>query len=269
MSRIPSMARPHLDRGLACVHRGDFSGAVGAFTTAIQCGADSAQVYFQRGAAFYNWHDDHRADDDFSTALMKDDRPAKYHLFRGLTRLRLQQFESALIDLTHAIDRDPESVEAAWARGRIFADRGDYRLAARDFGRVIALRPTESLAYSMRGEMHHRLRDWCRALADYRRALELSPDDPKCLNRVAWIRATCPDDQTRDGTEALHLAKRANQITNGSDPLILDTLAASWAECGQWADASTTIDQALRLLPDHADLLAHQAAYTAGQPWRE
>jgi len=226
-------------------------------------------VYFQRGAAFYNWNDDARANDDFTTALMKDDQPAKFHLFRGLTRLRLQQFDLAIVDLNHAIDRDPESIDAAWARGRIFADRGEHQLAARDFGRVIALRPTDALAYSMRGEMFHRMRDWSRALTDYRRALELSLDDPKCLNRVAWLFATCPDDTIRDGAEALNLATRANQLTAGNDPLILDTLAASFAECGQWPDAIAAIAMALQLSPDNADIAAHQAALNVGRPWRE
>lgn len=262
-------ARQHLDQGLQYVRHGDYAAAVSAFTSAVQNGADSAQVFFQRGAAYYNLNENERADTDLSAAIEKDSNPARYHLFRGLTRLRLNQLDLAITDLTFALERDPELIDAAWARGRILADRGEWSLAARDFGRVIALKPNDALAYSMRGEMYHRLRDWSRCLNDYQLAMTFAPNDPKCLNRVAWILATCPRDEIRDGPAAVELAQRANQLIGGGDPLILDTLAAAYAECRQWPPTLATILQALRIRPEDQQLLAHQSAFRASRPWRE
>jgi tetratricopeptide (TPR) repeat protein len=226
---------------------------------------------FQRGAAHYNRGDDAQADVAFTSAIDCDSRPAHFHLFRGLCRLRLNRLEQAQCDLSAALERNPESHEAAWARGRILANQQQYTAAIQDFSRVIALRPAENLAYSARGEMYYHLRDWQRCLDDYCRAVVLSRDDPKSLNRLAWLMATCPDDTIRNGQRSLQLAARANQLCNQADPLILDTLAAAYAECGQHAQATAAIQQALQIVsPDNRpDLLRHQSSFEANKPWRD
>src|SRR5262245_5674396 len=129
---------------------------------------------FQRGAAHYNRGEDPQADAAFTLAIGYDPRPAHFHLFRGLCRLRLSRLDQAQCDLSAALERNPESHEAAWARGRLLAGQQHYADAIRDFSRVIALKPADPLAYAARGEMHYHMRDWQRCLFDYRRAVELS-----------------------------------------------------------------------------------------------
>lgn len=234
-------------------------------TSAIQ----NAIREFQRGAAHYNRGEDIQAESAFTLAIQQDPKPAHFFLYRGLCRLRLNRIDEAFTDLTTALKRNPESPEAAWARARIFSDRLDYSAAARDFGRVIAIKPNDPLPYSARGEMYYHLRDWHRCLADYRKAVDLSPDDSKALNRLAWVLATCPVDELRSGKEALQLAQRANQLAGENDPLIWDTIAAAHAECGQIDQALEVMQRVQHKCPDHQLMKDHESAYRSNRPWRD
>lgn len=249
--------------------RGDYLGAVKLLTDLIDLGPATAALYFQRGAAYYNAQNDFAADADFSEAIRRDERPANYHLFRARTRLRLGRIDDAKADFANTLDRDPTCSDAAWARGRIHANRHQWAAAARDFSRVIAVSPDDALALSARGESYHRMNDWQRCLADYSRAARLLPHDAKVLNRLAWVLATCPIVVHCNGGEALHLAERANQLSGGCDPLILDTLAAAWAEVGNFVQACATAAHARQLDRDNDAIREHAEAFAAQQPWRD
>jgi Flp pilus assembly protein TadD len=91
---------------------------------------------------------------------------------------------------------------------------------------------------------------------------------------MAYMLATNPNASIRNGAEAVTLAKRAVELSGGREPAFLDTLAAAYAEAGQFTDAVRTARQA-------ADLAAQQnkaalaeslrgkiPLYEAGTPFR-
>ena len=50
------------------------------------------------------------------------------------------------------------------------------------------------------------------------------------LNNLAWALATCPDASLRNGAKAVQLARQANRLSDGKNPLVLRTLAAACAD---------------------------------------
>jgi tetratricopeptide (TPR) repeat protein len=101
------------------------------------------------------------------------------------------------------------------------------------------------------------------------RALDRSPDDVAVLNLLAWTLATHADAGLRNGARAVTLAERARVLTGDADPLVLDTLAAAFAEVGRVADAATTARRAVSLAtarglgPLAADIDTRRQAYEA------
>jgi tetratricopeptide (TPR) repeat protein len=75
------------------------------------------------------------------------------------------------------------------------------------------------------------------AAQEYTLALAQKPGTPDWLNNLAWLLATCPDPAVRDGSRAVQLARRACEATQYQIPVYLGTLAAAYAEAGQFDNA--------------------------------
>jgi protein O-mannosyl-transferase len=98
------------------------------------------------------------------------------------------------------------------------------------------------------------------ALAQWDRALAYEPNDPESTNNLAWVLATVPDPEIRNGPRAVQLAERAVQMSN--DSMRLRTLAAAYAETGQYLAAVATANKALELAEANGDMaLAENLRY--------
>src|SRR5207249_1914 len=106
-----------------------------------------------------------------------------------------------------------------------------------DYTEAIRLDPKRAPAYAGRGHAWYRKGEYAKAVEDYERALKLDPKNPLRLDTLAWVLATCPDDDVRDGERAVKLATRACELTRWQDGNCLDTLAAAYAEAGDFDKA--------------------------------
>jgi len=79
----------------------------------------------------------------------------------------------------------------------------------------------------------------------YEYILHLEPNQAMALNNLAWLLVTATDEDIRDPTRALSLARRAVEIERS--PVFLDTLAEAYYANGQIAEALTYIDEAIAL----------------------
>ena len=85
------------------------------------------------------------------------------------------------------------------------------------------------------------------AIADFDKAYTLKEDDESLLNNFAWVLATSPDDKVRDGARALKLATKAAESSGYETPHILSTLAAAYAETGDFENAAKWSQKAVEL----------------------
>jgi tetratricopeptide (TPR) repeat protein len=139
----------------------------------------------------------------------------------------------------------PYDATAHAVLGTAMAENGDLTEATWHLGYVMMLRPEAEQA-------HARLRQILLSLArepdGLQRLREIAvnpPDSPRMLDELAWLLATYPDAKSRDGTEAVQLAERACALTDRRIPALLDTLAAAYAEAGDFSRAISTIEEAL------------------------
>jgi Flp pilus assembly protein TadD len=112
------------------------------------------------------------------------------------------------------------------------------------------------------------------AIGHYRVALELDAAWPEALNRLACVLATHQDARFRDGARAVRLAEKANELTDHSQPALLNTLAAAYAEAGRFDQAVATEQRALQitLASAHRGLSPQirncLLLYQSGRPYR-
>jgi len=157
-------------------------------------------------------------------------------------------------------------------RSRAYVAGGDYEDAVRDCTEIIRLEPTNGLARARRGLIYSRKGNFERALHDYREAAQLSPGDPHLWNSLAWLLATCPSDSVRNGKESVEAAKKACDPTHWEQVVYLDTLAAAYAEAGDFKQAIQFQGQALSkqvTAGERLKLEAHMELYRRGLPYHE
>jgi tetratricopeptide (TPR) repeat protein len=82
-------------------------------------------------------------------------------------------------------------------------------------------------------------------------AVKLQPNDPGTLNDLAWMLATSQDSRIRNGRKAVDLALRSCALSRWSNAFGLDTLAAAYAESGDFTNAQKYQNWAIQQLdPD-------------------
>jgi tetratricopeptide (TPR) repeat protein len=145
----------------------------------------------------------------------------------------------------------------------------NYDKAIGDYGEAIRVDPNSALAHTARGEAWGEKKDYGRAIADYREALQLDPSSADALNGAAWWMATCPDEQFRDEKKAVELAMKACEISGWSDSNNIDTLAAAYAEVGDFESAMKYANKAITLDPNDDELKQHLALFKDHKAFHE
>ena len=127
--------------------------------------------------------------------------------------------------------------DMALARGTEALSKHNYDLAITNYSEAIRLRPDFAEAFNNRGYAYYHKGDWDKAIIDYNEAIRLKPDYAKAYNNLAWLLAVCSDANVRNGEKAVEYAKKACELSEWKDPENLDTLAAAYAEAGDFEDA--------------------------------
>jgi tetratricopeptide (TPR) repeat protein len=123
---------------------------------------------------------------------------------------------------------------------------GDLSAAARQLGYVLMLKPNAEEALT---QLHQIVLSLAKAPDGLQRLRDIAanaPDSPRMLDELAWLLATYPDSNLRDGTEAVRLAERACALTDRRVPALLATLAAAYAETGDFSRGVALGEEALR-----------------------
>jgi tetratricopeptide (TPR) repeat protein len=139
----------------------------------------------------------------------------------------------------------PFDVAAHSALAVAMVRTGDLATAARHLGYVMMLRSDAEHAHA---QLHQIVLSLAKAPDGLQRLRDIAAnaaDSPRMLDELAWLLATYPDSNTRDGAEAVRLAARACELTDRRVPAFLATLAAAYAEAGDFPRAVATGEEAL------------------------
>lgn len=191
---------------------------------------------------------------------------------RAWSYKRVGKFDAALADLSTAIELSPTPDSGYYTmRGATWYDKREFAHAIDDCAKAIETEPDCSPAFCLRANALVQLGEYDAALRDFLRAIDFAPEDELAHNDIAWLLATCPEENIRDGELALKHAMRANELREWNDYLYWDSLAAAYAEIGEYEKAIEWITKAMEASPpeDQHGLRLQLNCYNASKPFRD
>ena len=227
--------------GYVCSSRGEVDDAVAHLQHSLQLKPDDKDARLGLARVLVNAGHFVEADSELELLRPRMTKHAEFLRLSGMAKLGLKRYDEAIAPLKQSLELMPTDGPTARALASALAALGRFEDAA------------------------HHLRD----------VATRNPQAFLVLNDLAWLLATCPDDEVRNGEEALALAQRAIADPARRMPAMLDTLAAAQAEAGQFEDAVRTMDETIDLArqrsedPRRIEQYEHRRSlYAAGKPYR-
>jgi len=165
-------------------------------------------------------------------------------------QLRNGDIGGAKRDVDAALRIDPKLWPALFVRAQIYRSEGKYELAIQDCNEALRQYPGCVEASLLRASVKVHLGKHADALKEFNYLISLHPRPvtlARALSDRAWFQATCPDPAFRNGKQAVKDAKAACSIMQWKDEDMIDTLAAAYAETGDFASATRYAAQALTI----------------------
>jgi tetratricopeptide (TPR) repeat protein len=240
LAKNPASWTAHNNLGCILAERNKLGEAILQFIESLRANPQNAQAHCNLGKAFSVQNSFPEAEAQFRIALRLNPANADIHKSFASVLIEQGKNQEALTHLTEALRLDPDA-ETRLELARLLHQLGRFRETA----------------------------------DQYRAVLVLKPDLLEALNNLAWVLATCPDAKVRNGSEAVHFAERACQLTHYKEVMPLGSLAAAYAEAGRFSDAIKAAEKSLQLAEAAGD--AQSAGinrellklYRAGRPYHE
>ncbi|MBN2477065.1 MAG: tetratricopeptide repeat protein [Pirellulales bacterium] len=277
--QYPLCTQWHCQLGRALASQGKTADAIAEFRCVLQREPNHVLAHTSLASALADAGREDEAIAQYERALSVRPNDETTHWELGRMHLEQGRPQKAEQHFAAALKIHPESSRSLhFFLGRALAQQNKIKQAIEQYRQELSVHPRNPLPHVelagilLAGSPPQQTRQ---ALQHYERAVELDPDLLPALNNLAWIRATNPIDDLRNGHRAVLLAEHASGLLRGADPTILDTLAAAYAEAGLFHRAAETARKAIALAEqaEHASLAEQIRGrldlYLAGKPYRD
>jgi tetratricopeptide (TPR) repeat protein len=165
----------------------------------------------------------------------------------GISLAAQRHLDDAISNYCKALEIAPGYSVAYGNLGNALAAKGKLDEALANYQKALQINPNSIGVRNSLAQLFERMGHFNEAAGQYRKILSLEPQDSGVMGDLALLLATSRDAEVRNGPEALRLAKEACEITHSREPAILSTLAAAYAESGQFDEAAVTARKAEEL----------------------
>ena len=218
----------HNNLGILYLQRGELDKAISHFEMALKIRLGSSQMHYNLGTALVHMN--------LANALAREGR-----------------LEEAIVHYEEAVKLRPDYGDAHYNFGSVLFQQGRIDDAIAQWQKTLAIQPYDAAAHTSLANafLQKGLPD--QAIIHYQSALQIDPGEVNARNNMAWVLATSADPSIRDGAKAVNLATQAVEISGGKDAIFYRTLAASYSECGKFADAITTAEKGQQIATSRGD----------------
>ncbi len=264
----------YLGRGGAYLHIGKHAKAENDFNTALALATNIiplSQMYMNRGYFYMQTTNYEKAVEDYSMAIQLNPSFQTAYAHRAWVLILQQRYDLSILDCNMALMLKPDDFETVYYKGEAYSAKhentkaieayiktieintnyywaylrrafayskiDDHPRTIKDLDRFIQLKPTVAGAFTGRGFAKSKIGDYKGGIEDCTKAVQLDTNNFNALNNLAWLLATAPMAKMRDGQKAVEYAKRACELSSRKNAYCLGTLAAAYAEVGNFEEA--------------------------------
>ncbi len=253
----PDDVEGHTNLGILLREQGRFDEAIGHFRQAIKLQPNEVPPHLNLGISLER-ENELEAIIEFQEVLRIEPRHAMAHSYLGFIFGKQSSLDKAIEHCKKALQTDPD-VKIVVKQISVANLLSELQKAKVHYEKAIGF---------------HAEGDFKQAVFHYRNVLTFRPDYLVALNNLAWILATCENEQLRNPVEAVGFAKRACELTSYKEAKILDTLGVAYAATGEFAEAVSITEKAVELAKASGDdelandLQRRLGLYKTDQPYR-
>lgn len=230
----------------------------------------SAFAYAKRAHKWNNIGEHQEALKDLDTAIRLSPKYAYAYHIRGYAHSKLDNPQRAIDDYSVAIRLGHNAYSN---RGAIYGKLKQYDKAVLDFTESIRMAPDSEIAYVNRGITYSIKKDYRKSIADFKTAIKINPNSPHLqlmYAKFVWHLSTNPDPSIRDGAAAIKYGTKACELSNWNNSNDIENLACAYAEAGQFDKALHWLKEANRLAPKLNEVNRGKMLqlFQSGKPYR-
>ncbi|MBW9089163.1 tetratricopeptide repeat protein [Rhizobium wenxiniae] len=175
----------------------------------------------------------------------------------GITLSDTGKLEEAKSHLKELIASDPADIRSYIAYGSVLSEAKDYKEMAANYDKAVEVigsvpRPSDWSVFFQRGIAYERLKEWPKAEPNFRKALELNPQQAQVLNYLGYSLV----DMNLNLDEGLKMIQAAVDA-RPDDGYIVDSLGWAYYRLGRFDDAVTELEKAIQLRAGDATINDH------------
>ncbi len=248
---------------------------IALFSHALEVTPDNVTARLNLGLALEKAGRKPEAMEEYRRALKLDSQNVEAHTNLGNLLDDAGHPQEALGEYQAALRLDPDSAVTHDDLGNLLVRMGNYDEAMEQYADAAKLAPTDWHTPYLMGKALLKQGQDAKAIPFLQQALELAPDNSHLLNFFAEVLASDENSSVRNSQLALALAKKANDLSGGIQPDVLQTLAMAEAEAGQFDAAqqtskdARTIAQALGLTNQVEEIGRQLQLYQDHEPFRQ
>jgi protein O-mannosyl-transferase len=271
----PRLADAQNNLGVALARQGKIEEAMAAWHRTLEIDPRYAKAHHNIGLAFAQQSHLDEAITQWQKAVALDAGFAEAHSNLATALAQMGRTDEAVAHLRKEADIEPHNGRAQFNLAAALVRQGHTNEAIAHYRTGLESEPQDVKARLQFVQALTRKGRAREAVEQFEQAMALEPVNPAFSNELAWVLATCPDASVRNGSKAVELAQKSVELSGGSDPAMLDTLAAAFAEADDFPSAIKAARRALELArtgnqPQLAGQIVERLKlYEAGTPFRE
>src|SRR6266513_1711353 len=275
LARNPECWMADTNLGIVLLEKGQVDDAIAHYRHALQLQLNWWDAEYNLGTALLSKGevDEAIVHSEKAVTMQPNDPDAQVAL--GSALLEKKRIDEAIMHYQQALAMRPDHFLAQCSLGRALLEKGELDTAIQHFRAAVLIRPEHADCLTFLAVALDEKGETAEAIQHYKKALEISPKSIPALTNLGWLIATCSNGSLRNGAKAVEIARRADELSGGSNPIVLRTLAAAYAEAGQFGQAIETAGVAIQLSRTSGDHSLSSALeeqlrlYRLGIPYRE